>query len=244
MALPLLSEDSQIIIEGNLESSSYVDMTIEILKTFGIIVNISLKGFMVPGRQKYTAPETFEVEGDWSNGGFLLGAAHLCGIDLTCSNLNLNSVQGDKKIIEIIDNFKNMTSGITYEIDASNIPDLIPAVAVIASVSPRETIIINAGRLRFKESDRLHSIATTLSSLGANITELSEGLIIQGVPKLTGGTVDSHSDHRIAMMVAMASIVTDHPIILTGSKTIDKSYPTFYKTLDTVIPLYNLILQN
>ena len=114
------------------------------------------------------------------------------------------------------------------EIDASQIPDLVPVISVVASVAMGKTRIYNASRLRLKESDRLRSVCDMLSSLGAGIKETEDGLIIHGInKKLTGGTVSSHNDHRIAMSAAVASLVCTGPVTVEGIEAVNKSYPTF-----------------
>jgi 3-phosphoshikimate 1-carboxyvinyltransferase len=118
------------------------------------------------------------------------------------------------------------TKGIT--IDVSQCPDLVPILAVLASFSQGQTRIINGERLRFKESDRLMATADVLNRLGGRVTETKDGLIIDPVESLSGATVSSHNDHRIAMAVAIASMMSDSPITLEGADAVNKSYPHFW----------------
>lgn len=242
-ALPLLDGYSRIIIEGELESKAYVEMTLEMLSNFGVEVVRQKYGFKIKGGQKFSGPKEIEVEGDWSNGGFILCAGSLLEEGLLCTNLNLHSSQGDRKIIEILRNMgANLkTKGDTVSaakgrllggtIDVKDIPDLVPAIAVVAAVSEGTTEIINAGRLRLKESDRLMAVTTVLNILGARVKELKDGLVIEGVPRLNGGVVDSYGDHRIAMMAAIASIVSDEEVVIENSKAVEKSYTNFYEDI-------------
>ncbi|WP_127836971.1 3-phosphoshikimate 1-carboxyvinyltransferase [Clostridium prolinivorans] len=239
-SLPLLEGDSKIFITTELESKGYVDLTLDILKKFSINVeNHSYKEFYIPGNQVYKA-NNYKVEGDFSQAAFYL-VAGVFGEEIECIDLDINSLQGDKVIIDII---KEMGGNISLEedkiiakashtkgtvIDASQCPDIVPILAVLGALSEGTTKIINAGRLRIKESDRLKAISTELNKLGADIKEEREGLLIHGKKRLKGGTVDSWNDHRIAMALSIASIKCDEPVIITNSDSVKKSYPEFFK---------------
>ena len=239
-ALPLLQGDSKITITTELESKAYVDLTIDILSKFSVKVeNKDYKELTVKGNQKYL-PTDYRVEGDFSQAAFWL-VAGLLGGEVECEDMNINSLQGDRVIINILKEMggdislehdkiktrKSKTQGTT--IDASNCPDLVPILAVLASLSNGTTKIINAGRLRIKESDRLKAMAVELTKLGADILETKDGLIIHGKENLKGGTVNSWNDHRIAMALSIASIRCTSPVILTDSLTVKKSYPEFFR---------------
>lgn len=240
LALPLLAGDSKIQIQGRLESRQYVDLTLEALRQFGIVIEQRDQAFIIPRGQSYQAPAQVVVEGDWSNGAFWLCAGAFSTEGVECSRLNLNSLQGDKAVLNILEAFgavvekkeqstlvKKMTlRGIT--IDAEHIPDLVPILSVVASVAQGTTNIIKAGRLRLKESDRLKTVCQTLKALGANICEEAEGLSIEGVETLRGGKISSHGDHRIAMMAAIASTVCTGEVVIDEAQAVNKSYPTFF----------------
>ncbi|NYC29063.1 5-enolpyruvylshikimate-3-phosphate synthase [Clostridium saccharobutylicum] len=120
-------------------------------------------------------------------------------------------------------------------IDGSQCPDIIPVISLAAALSEGTTEIINAGRLRIKECDRLAAVTSELNKLGAKIIEKEDGLIIEGVTKLKGDVeVWSHKDHRIAMTLAIASTVCDSPIILKDYECVSKSYPEFWKDFKNV----------
>ena len=238
-ALPLLNGDSKIIVTTQLESKAYVDLTINILSKFSVhIENIGYKEINIVGNQKYIA-RNYRVEGDFSQAAFWLVAGILGG-EIQCEGMNINSLQGDKAIVNIITEMggnilieegkiitkRSKTNGII--IDASEYPDLVPILAVLASLSNGTTEIINAGRLRIKECDRLKAMATELTKLGGDVVETEDGLIIHGKESLKGGTVDSYNDHRIAMALSVASIRCNGPVIITDSACIKKSYPEFY----------------
>ena len=238
-ALPLLKDDSRIIITTELQSKGYLDLTLEMLNKFGIeIINKDYKEFIIKGNQSYKAFD-YTVEGDYSQGAFFL-CANALGNKVISKGLDLNSLQGDKEVIEILERmggslkieqnninmiFNKLKATI---IDASQCPDVIPVLTVVAALCEGETKVINGERLRIKECDRLNAIATELNKIGANIIELENGLIINGVKEFTGGEVSSHNDHRIAMSMAIASTFCKEELIITNPKCVSKSYPDFW----------------
>ncbi len=217
-ALPLLSDNSEIRLTTPLESAGYVDMTLEVMKKFGISYKKTDSGFKIK-KGNYISPEKFSVEADWSNAAFFVVANKL-GADIEIMNLNNNSIQGDRKISSILDD---------AEIDASQIPDLVPILAVLAAGRKGDTRIYNAERLRIKESDRLNSVCTVLNSIGGNLEETKDGIIIHGSGKLKGGCADGFNDHRIVMSLAIASLICDEPVIIKGAQAVNKSYPLFFE---------------
>ena len=248
-ALPLLNGDSVIEITSPLESSAYVDMTINCLAKFGIKVENeggAHRRYLVPGKQRYQALDS-QVEGDWSQAAFWTVGGSL-GKGITCQGVNVNSLQGDQAVVDIIErmgaaisqteNSVTVFGGATKAtlIDAANCPDIIPVLTVLAAVSEGTTKIINAGRLRIKECDRLAAMTSELNKMGAAITEEPEGLTIIGKPEgLKGGVqVDAWNDHRIAMSLAIAAQKCAEPIILTGAESVAKSYPTFWEDYKSV----------
>ena len=243
-ALPLLENDSIIEITSELESSAYVDMTLSCLKKYGIEIvneNDAHRRYLVRGGQKYQTMDS-NVEGDWSQAAFWTVGGSL-GETVTCSGVDYTSLQGDKAVVPIMEgmaaNIKVQDTDVVTDggntkatvIDAANCPDIIPVLTVLAAVSEGTTEIINAGRLRIKECDRLAAITQELNKLGADITELPEGLIIKGKPEgLQGGAeVDAWNDHRIAMSLAIAAQKCTEPFTLTGASSVQKSYPEFWQ---------------
>lgn len=240
-ALPRLNGDSSIIITTEMESKGYIDLTLSMLARFGIeIINKNYREFIVPGNQKYQSTD-YHAEGDYSQVAFWLVAGTI-GAPIRCTGLNPNSLQGDKVIVDLIQQiggslkleadsikaFPAKTKGIV--IDVSQCPDLVPILTVLAAVSEGTTQIIRAGRLRIKECDRLKAITQELNKLGADVEEHEDSLTIHGRPHLTGGVVvDSWKDHRIAMALAVASIKCREPITITHSECVSKSYPDFWR---------------
>lgn len=232
-ALPLLAEDSIIELTTPLESAGYIDMTLDVLARFGIqIINEAYARFIIPGSQAYT-PYNMAIEGDYSQAAFYL-CANAMGSRVKVEGLTPDSCQGDKEILSIIERFGSPLRGI--EIDVSQVPDLVPVLAVLASQAEGETRIVNAGRLRMKESDRLHTVTELLKNLGAQCAEGEDFLIIHGQKGLSGGTVDSYNDHRIAMAAAIAATVANRPVTVCGSECVAKSYRNFWEDYASLLP--------
>lgn len=240
--LPLLKEDSKIIITTDMESKGYIDLTLSAMKDFGVnIINNDYKEFIIKGNQKYVSRK-YRVEGDYSQGAFFL-CANALGNNIEVKDLSLNSLQGDKEVVNILERmgvkFINSENGIRSEvnkrmastiIDGSQCPDIIPVLAATAALAKGRTEIINAGRLRIKECDRLAAVNSELTKLGVNIIENEDGLIIDGIDSLGGGIkVWSHKDHRIAMTLAVVATRCKNPIIIKDYECIAKSYPNFFE---------------
>ncbi len=246
MALPLLENDSIIHITGCLESKGYLDMTLSAMKTFGVRAEVTGSSAVIFGKQTYTSPRRVLTEGDWSNAAFWLCGAAACGQSLTCTGLNPLSSQGDRAICRVLEDMgaktafgKNLVTvkanGLHgTDVDAKNIPDLVPAIAVAACSARGTTKIYNAGRLRLKESDRLFTVADTLSRLGADISEQESSLVINGGKTLAGGCVDSCGDHRIVMMASIASVISTGSITIRNAEAVNKSYPGFFDAFENL----------
>ncbi len=303
MALPLCEGDSTIKLTSDLESYSYVDMTIDFLNRFGInIEKTSYNEYKIIGNQIYklgVSPyekstvikenlqnqetlqnqkilknqemvdntyiakkniiyknvDIIENEGDYSQSAFWAVAGAIGKNPIKIQNITKNTLQGDAVIFDILEdmgvNIKWGDNCVTVfssnikniDINVKNCPDLVPILAVLGTAGDGVMRITNAHRLRYKESDRLNAIATELNSIGADIIEVEDGLIINGVlkngiDKLKGGQVNSHFDHRIAMSLAIAGNLCDKPIIINYANCVNKSYPKFfevYKSLGGVL---------
>ena len=226
-ALPLAKEDSEIIMTSHLESRPYVDITIDILRRYGIEISETENSFLIKGNQKYT-PYNEHIEGDYSQAAFFF-VANALGSDVNILNLKEDSVQGDKAITDIIaDTLKN-GSVTGYKADCSDIPDLVPILSVLGAYGNMPSTIYNAERLRIKESDRLAACADMLNNLGGNVTVTSDGLEILPTNGLNGGTIDSYGDHRIVMAAAIAALNCKGDVIIKGAEAAEKSYPTFFE---------------
>ena len=216
-ALPLLPGASEIVLSSPLESVGYVEMTLRTLAKFGIMTQKTPSGWQIPGSQKYRIPAfcLLTPELDWSNAAFWLAA----GVRVT--GLDEASAQPDRAIVSLLENCGVM--------DASQCPDLVPIMAVVMALRPGEGRIVKALRLRLKESDRLAAMARNLTALGADMTELPDGLMIRGKLSLRGGEAQSFGDHRIAMAMAIAALKCERGVKLHGAEAVAKSYPAFWE---------------
>ena len=227
-ALPLLDGDSVIRLTTPLTSAAYVDMTLQALRQFGIDIKATADGWRIPGHRRYRTPGEAVVEGDWSAAAFWL-AANALGASIDVKGLDPDSVQGDKAVALLLGQ---------DTIDATHVPDLVPALAVAAASRPVRTVVTGAARLRLKESDRLQSVADLLAALGHGATVTPDGLIIDGgLPKPCAApvrTVDGANDHRIVMAAAVAAAYADKPVRVTGAQAVEKSYPDFFRDFEAL----------
>ena len=242
-ALPLLEADSKIHIEPPFESRSYVDLTIQMLKRFQIIVEYEdAYTLAIKGNQQYQ-PTDVLVEGDYSQLVFWASLGVL-NHSVETHGLDLHSLQGDKKTIDI---FQSMNAGIKvlddgYQfcpgtlngtvIDLNDCPDLGPMLFALATQANGKTTFQNAGRLRIKESDRIKAMETELKKLGCSISSTFGTVTITGPVKLQGNvTLHGHNDHRIVMALSILATIADEPITIDDAQAISKSYPGFFKDL-------------
>ena len=239
-ALPLLSDDSKITITSPMESKSYIGLTLSVLKAFGINIIKIENGFYIKGKQKYIAPNKIYSEGDWSNSAFWLTMGGFSEKGIDCTGINSRSIQGDREILNILKSFgakvevyenkitvkQNKLQGI--KINCCQTPDIAPEIAVLGALAEGKTVVCGAQRLRIKECDRIKAICLCLENLGADITEKTDGFIINGRNTLRGGVVNSFNDHRIAMMCAVLSSKCENPVIIQNAEAVNKSYPNFF----------------
>ena len=234
-ALPLLEGESRLTAEGPLESAGYVDMTLDALRGAGVRVFQEGGSFCTHGPQTYAPPFDTAVEGDWSNAAFFLCMGALSPRGVLVRGLKPDSRQGDRAAAELLRRFGAELAvredGVFArggrlhgtDLDASQIPDLVPALAALAACSEGRTRITGAGRLRLKESDRLASTAALLRGLGADAQELPDGLVVEGSAHLTGGTASACGDHRIAMAAAVCACRCEHPVTVLEAEAVEKS---------------------
>ena len=243
-ALPLLEEDSVLRITETIESSPYIDLTIDCLERSGIdLGRKDERTFYIKGKQDYDLEGSFSIEGDWSNAAFFLVASALTGGKVVVNGLREDSIQGDRKILSVL---KEMGFVPDWEegslrilghdphgivIDAKEIPDIIPPLSLLACGIEGTTKVINAGRLALKESDRLEAICSILGSLGADIENDGESLTIRGTGSISGGNTETFNDHRMVMMAATASVISRGDIVIKGTEAVRKSYPGFFEDL-------------
>lgn len=239
-ALPLMNGDSKIKIISPLQSKGYVDLTLQMLRQFGIyVINQEYQEFLIPGNQKYK-PCEYKVEGDFSQAAFYMVAGAL-GNQVMMEGLNLDSKQGDKEAIDILERMgaKLISKDNGYQIEASNLsattidgsqcPDIIPVIALSCAVANGTSLIQNVGRLRIKECDRLQATIEVINQLGGKAKIDHECMVIEGVKHLQGGNVSSYHDHRMAMMEAIASTLCQQDVIIDDKECVQKSYPSFWE---------------
>ena len=217
-AASLMKGDSKIKIIGKLESKPYVTMTQRAMSLFGI----DTTDFEVKGSQTYNTPGQLNVEGDWSNGAFWLAAKAL-GCPLLVDNLDADSPQGDRAAADLIPRLRQENC----TIDAVDIPDLVPIMAVVAAAS-HGAEFKNIQRLRLKETDRVATVCAMLHALGA-ATRATDDTLTVFPGALHGGTVDSANDHRIAMSAAIAATVASSSVTVLQAESVNKSYPSFWE---------------
>lgn len=233
-SLPLLDGESKIIINGKLESSNYIDISLDCLSKFGIkIINNSYQEFVIEGNQSYRAGN-YRTEADYSQAAFFL-VANAIGSNIKINDLSENSLQGDKKIIDYISEIDNWNSKDTLVLDGSETPDIIPILSLKAAVSGKKIEIVNVERLRIKESDRLKATVEELSKLNFDLIEKKDSILINSRENFKVNkngkvvSLSAHSDHRIAMMIAIAATCYDGEILLDNLDCVKKSYPNFWE---------------
>lgn len=239
-ALALVDGDSELRLQGESVSANYVDITLSVLKEFGVQITKTETGYCIKGnnRNAFTPRRLLTVEGDWSNASFFIAAGVLGG-DVIIENLNPNSLQGDRIIVPLL---KEMGANVAWEkgllyvkqsslhgisINAEHFPDLVPILAVIAAYSNGKTDISGVSRLTIKESDRLLGIITTLRAAAIRCETDGKTLTVWGgVPY--GGVFSSENDHRMAMSQTILATYAKGESIVCGANAVQKSYPHFF----------------
>jgi len=248
-ACPMANADIEIQITTPLESKDYVKMTQEVLSMHQIKVQIDedYQHIHIPSRQIFRQINS-EVPGDFSSAAFLLAASAITNSHVKINNLNYKTMQGDRVILDILKqmgvNEKIYDNNIeihgvdgllqAVDIDAKNIPDLVPICAVLACYANGQSKIFNAQRLKFKESDRLATVYEELTKMGALINMDETSLTIKGPCKLHGASINSHNDHRIAMACTVAALKAKGETTVENAECIRKSYPLFYNDLASI----------
>jgi 3-phosphoshikimate 1-carboxyvinyltransferase len=247
-ACPKAQNDTTVCLTTPLESKDYVRMTHAVLEKHQVKTHLAAnyETVSIPANQKYK-PVNVHVQGDFSSAAFLLAAASIVDSQVEVDNLEISDIQGDKAIVDIL---KRMEVDVKFgegkvkiegtgarlepvQIDATDIPDLVPICATLACYANGTSTIFNAGRLRFKESDRLASMYSELLKMGAKIVLDPDKLTIEGT-KLHGATIDPHNDHRIAMACAVAALGAQGTTIIQNAECIRKSYPLFFTDLASI----------
>ena len=258
MALPLLSSDSEIHVRRPLVSAGYIDVTLDVMRKFSISVTEESSDteyiYRIKVGQRYILPEKYIIEGDWSNAAFWFAIGVLGNEPLAIEGLNPNSLQGDRRMFDIL---KKMGADVRAEIDndkavfeayplgdkalkalaldAENIPDLVPLIAILTCFTDGKSRISGIKRLRLKESDRLLAIEELIDGLGGNIEIYDNYVEIIGLGAggmLKGGEVNCFDDHRIVMSAAVLSLRCREDVLIENAFAVNKSYLGFFDELD------------
>ena len=245
-ALPRLPGEGTLAVTGRLESAGYIAMTEDALRLSGIRLQKQERTYTISGGQTARLPAQCHVEGDWSNAAFFLCMGALSPAGVTVTGLASDSSQGDRAVLDVLRRFgadvretqdavtvrRGALRGVT--IDAAPIPDLIPVLSVVAALADGQTQVVNAARLRLKESDRLKSTADLLRALGGRVEEKEDGFVITGVPALHGGAVETQNDHRLAMSAATAACAATGEITVDNDGCVAKSYPRLWEDFSSL----------
>ena len=243
MALCAIDGRSEIVLTSKTESIGYINMTVSTLNLFGADIKAEDGRFTVNGKGRLVSPKKLRADGDWSNAAFFLAAGAIGG-DVEMFGLNKDSLQGDKKITEILRRFGaevnesadrvHVKKGNIHgcEVDLSQLPDMLPALAVVAAFADGDTVFTGGARLRLKESDRLATVHKMITDLGGSATEFEDGITVHGTAEgLRGGKVDGANDHRIVMAAATAAAYCKEEVTIRGWQAVNKSYPTFFEDM-------------
>jgi 3-phosphoshikimate 1-carboxyvinyltransferase len=244
LAAPFMQQGLQLEMTSQLESRGYVLLTIEIMKRHGIEVksNDKMSRFGVRSNQAYS-PAADRVPGDFSSAAFAMSAAAITDSKLLIRGLSQDNSEPDSLVVGILSKMgvvaHFLPEGLLVEggelnginVNVRDCPDLGPVLAVLGCYADGETRITGAGRLRYKESDRLDAVATELRAFGAEIEETGDGLVVYGPCSLQGGIVHSHGDHRVAMALSVAAIRAKGQVLIEDAECVSKSYPTFFDDL-------------
>lgn len=252
LALPLLDAGGEISLTTGLESAGYVAMTLAAMEAFSVMAIERKNGYLVPGNQRYRSPGVVILEGDWSSAAFFLAAGAL-GEGVTVRGLSMTTSQPDRAIVDLLQRFGarireemdavHVWGGALHgiEVDVSQTPDLAPVLAVLGMAAEGTTRIENAGRLRLKESDRLAGLCDMVNALGGRAEIAGDALVIRGVRRIFGGTVDCMGDHRLVMAGAIAAGIADGEITLLGTEAVAKSFPDFFERYQRLGGVYDVV---
>ncbi|MBW1795047.1 MAG: 3-phosphoshikimate 1-carboxyvinyltransferase [Deltaproteobacteria bacterium] len=246
LAAPYARRDTEIEVLGSLPSRPYVEMTLDVMARFGVEVSVTEgKSFLVKARQKYR-PTEYVVEGDVSSATYFMAAAAICGGTVRIPNIKGGSVQGDLRFADILETVGckvsasrkglEITGPLSNHADLSfdlhDVPDMVPALAIVCAFRKGKTILKNIGHLRIKESDRIAALTHELQKIGARAEEKADEMLVQGIPT-HGAEIDCYSDHRIAMSFAIAGLAIEG-ISIKDPACVKKSFPDFWEKLESL----------
>jgi 3-phosphoshikimate 1-carboxyvinyltransferase len=243
MVAPYAERSVKLKIIGELRSKPYVDITIDVMRQFGVEAeNHNYKEFIVSNRQRYQGRH-YRIEGDYSAAAYFLAMGAIGQGAVTVGNLKADSVQGDKHFLDILSQMGclvdcqpdqvKVTRGqelIGITVDMGDYPDIVQPLAIVAAYATGRTEITNIGHLRYKETDRLHNTALELRKMGIEVEVTESTMSIKG-GKPRGAVIDTYNDHRMAMSFATAALFAEGDTIINGAEAVKKSYPEFFTDL-------------
>ena len=237
IASPYAEDSVDVNVMGDFISKPYVDMTTDIMEKFGVSLDYNRESVSFHIDPQTYKGRDYTVEGDYSSVSYIIGAAAALNGEVTVKNIFKDSKQGDKQILDIV---QDMGAEVTVkkdevtitghgelhgtQVNLENAPDLLPTVAALGAISEGVTDIGNVEHARFKETDRIHTCALELSKLGVNVKEKKDGLTIEGGAK--GGIVKSHGDHRLVMALSLVGFKTGG-VRIENASVYDVSFPNF-----------------
>jgi 3-phosphoshikimate 1-carboxyvinyltransferase len=256
IACPLAENETRISFTSELKSKPYLDMTLEFLNYFkGKIEYLPNLGLIIPPQQTYS-PASVRIPGDFSSASLVLSAAAITDSNVKIQNLDMNTAQGDKKIIDLLremgaeievgENYVRVIGGKKLKgisFDCGDNPDLLPVLAVLGSVAEGKTEIFNAQHVRFKESDRISAMSKELSKMGVRVEEKPDALTIYG-GKIKGAHVESYDDHRVLMALSVAALAAEGETVISGVESVDVSYPSFIEDMISLGADFRLVNKN
>lgn len=246
MICPLLTTDTKIKVEGELVSKPYIDITLDIMKRFGVqVTNEQYSVFRIKGQQSYESPGSYMVEGDASSASYFLAAAAIKGGSVTVNGVGSESVQGDRLFADVLE---KMGAKVTWtptsvsvthqelqgvDLDLNHIPDAAMTIAIAAIFAKGPTSIRNVYNWRVKETDRLHAMATELQKLGVKVEEGKDYLTIYPQSTLKHAEIETYNDHRIAMCFSLVSL-SDQSVTILDPKCVRKTFPNYFEKLQAI----------
>ncbi|BET96371.1 3-phosphoshikimate 1-carboxyvinyltransferase [Xenorhabdus taiwanensis] len=244
MAAPLAKNDTEIHIQGDLVSKPYIDITLALMKSFGVTVdNEQYQAFHIKGQQQYLSPEQYLVEGDASSASYFLAAAAIKGGTVRVTGIGRNSLQGDTKFANVLeqmgatirwgDDFVECERGTLtgIDMDMNAIPDAAMTIATTALFAQGETVIRNIYNWRVKETDRLNAMATELRKIGAEVEEGDDYIRVFPPEKLNHAEIETYNDHRIAMCFSLVAL-SDTPVTILDPGCTAKTFPDYFNQLE------------
>lgn len=246
ISTPLAKLNSVIIVKNTLVSKPYIDITLNLMKKFGInIIHEQYNQFNIVGCQKYKSPKKYKIEGDASSASYFLAAAAIKGGSVSVTGIGKHSIQGDIKFANIL---KKMGANITFgknfitcqrgelygiNLDMNDIPDSAMTIAIVALFSKGKTIIRNIYNWRVKETDRLSAMAHELTKIGAKIIEGKDFIEIIPPTTFLYATIDTYNDHRIAMCFSLIAL-SDTKVTLLNPDCVKKTFPNYFEVLKSI----------